>query len=283
MLQDKNFQIKGAEGRKILLDVYFKSDHHPKPIVIFAHGYKGYKDWGAWDLVAEKFVEAGFFFIKFNFSHNGGTLEEPIDFPDLEAFANDNYSKQLFYINCVIDWILTTKRFISEADVNDLSLIGHSRGGGIVALEAARDDKVKQFVTWAGVSDFESRFPKGEKLEKWRKEGVYHVENGRTKQQMPHNYQFFEDFKANENKLNIKRAVQKTRKPYLIVHAKNDPSVDVEEAEKLHKWAKRSELFLLEDSNHVFGTKHPWEKADLSEDLASVSQKTIEFLKSNQR
>jgi dTDP-4-amino-4,6-dideoxygalactose transaminase len=57
----------------------------------------------------------------------------------------------------------------------------------------------------------------------------------------------------------------------------------VEEAEKLHKWAKRSELFLLEDSNHVFGTKYPWEKADLSEDLASVSQKTIEFLKSNQR
>lgn len=283
MLQEKNFQLKGAEGRPILLDVYFKSSHRPKPIVIFTHGYKGFKDWGAWDLVAEKFAEAGFFFIKFNFSHNGGTPEEPIDFPDLEAFGQDNYSKQLYDIDRVIDWIQTTKQFVSEADVNELSLIGHSRGGGIVALEAARNAKVRQLVTWAGVSDFASRFPKGDALDEWKQEGVYHVQNGRTKQQMPHYFQFFEDFKAHENDLNIKRAVQNTRKPHLIVHAKNDPSVDVEEAENLNNWAKRSELYLLADSDHVFGTKHPWKKDQLSQDLEDVSEKTIQFLNQHQR
>ena len=26
----------------------------------FAHGYKGYKDWGAWNLMAEKFAKNGF-------------------------------------------------------------------------------------------------------------------------------------------------------------------------------------------------------------------------------
>jgi hypothetical protein len=31
-----------------------------RPLVIFVHGYKGYKDWGAWDLMAEKFAESDF-------------------------------------------------------------------------------------------------------------------------------------------------------------------------------------------------------------------------------
>ena len=56
------------------------------PLIIFCHGYKGFKDWGAWNLMAEAFAKIGFCFIKFNFSHNGGTIEQPIDFPDLEAF-----------------------------------------------------------------------------------------------------------------------------------------------------------------------------------------------------
>ena len=79
----KNTLIKGTHDKPILCDLFFKENNQAKPIVIFCHGYKGFKDWGAWNLVANEFAKNNLFFIKFNFSHNGGTVEQPIDFPDL--------------------------------------------------------------------------------------------------------------------------------------------------------------------------------------------------------
>ncbi len=279
MFREKNFEIPGKHQRPIITDVFYNPDRKPKPIAIFCHGYKGFKDWGAWNLVAEEFARNNFFFIKFNFSHNGGTAENPIDFPDLEAFGNDNYTKQLDDLETIINWITTTKEFSSDADVTKLNLIGHSRGGGIILLKAANNSLVKKVVTWAGVSDFASRFPSGEKLEAWKNEGVYYIENGRTKQKMPHYYQFYKDFQKNKETLSIKRAVKKLNIPQLIIHAKNDFSVMVEEAHQLKEWHPRSELFLLENSDHVFNTKHPWPEKVLSQDLKKVTQKTLEFLK----
>lgn len=278
MIREKNFLLEGKHQKPIVTDVYFQPTQQPKPIVIFCHGYKGFKDWGAWDLVAEKFAEAGFFFIKFNFSHNGGTAEDPIDFPDLDAFAQDNFSKQLDDLQSVIDWITTTKQFHANADVQNLNLIGHSRGGGIVTIKAEEEPQIKKVITWNGVSDFGSRFPKGDDLKKWKDDKFYYVTNGRTKQEMPHHIQFYEDFLAHEERFTIERAVKNLKKPYLIIHAEDDPTVNITEAKQLQQWNKRSELYMLPGSDHVFETKHPWQQESLSSDLEKVTEKTIQFI-----
>ena len=278
MIREKNFLLEGKHQKPIVTDVYFQPTQQPKPIVIFCHGYKGFKDWGAWDLVAEKFAEAGFFFIKFNFSHNGGTAEDPIDFPDLDAFAQDNFSKQLDDLQSVIDWITTTKQFHANADVQNLNLIGHSRGGGIVIIKAEEEPQIKKVITWNGVSDFGSRFPKSEDLQKWKDDKFYYVTNGRTKQEMPHHIQFYEDFLANEERFTIERAVKNLKKPYLIIHAEDDPTVNISEAKQLQQWNKRSELYKLPGSDHVFETKQPWQQKSLSSDLEKVTEKTIQFI-----
>ena len=278
MIREKNFLLEGKHQKPIVTDVYFQPTQQPKPIVIFCHGYKGFKDWGAWDLVAEKFAEAGFFFIKFNFSHNGGTAEDPIDFPDLDAFAQDNFSKQLDDLQSVIDWITTTKQFHANADVQNLNLIGHSRGGGIVIIKAEEEPQIKKVITWNGVSDFGSRFPKSEDLQKWKDDKFYYVTNGRTKQEMPHHIQFYEDFLANEERFKIERAVKNLKKPYLIIHAEDDPTVNISEAKQLQQWNKRSELYKLPGSDHVFETKQPWQQKSLSSDLEKVTEKTIQFI-----
>ena len=69
---NKNIVIEGKHQKPIVIDVYYNKTQQLKPIVIFCHGYKGFKDWGAWDLMAEEFSKAGVFFIKFNFSHSNG-------------------------------------------------------------------------------------------------------------------------------------------------------------------------------------------------------------------
>jgi hypothetical protein len=92
----RNIIVKSNRHNKpIVTDLFYKKTNFKKPIVIFCHGYKGYKDWGAWNIAAEEFSKANLFFIKFNFSHNGGTVKEPIDFPDLEAFGNNNFIIEL--------------------------------------------------------------------------------------------------------------------------------------------------------------------------------------------
>lgn len=275
----KNIAVQGKHNKPIVTDVFFEPTKKPKPVVVFCHGFKGFKDWGAWDLVAKEMAKAGFFFIKFNFSHNGGTLEEPIDFPDLEAFGNDNYSIQLDDLEVIINWISNQDDFLEEIDPNNINLIGHSRGGGMVLIGALENPQVKKVITWAGVSDYLSRFPKGDKLEEWRKKGVFFVENGRTKQQMPQYFQLFEDFEKNESRFNILQTVKSLKKPYLIIHGTKDETVSLSEAKLLHQWKPNSEFFLVEDGNHVFGAKHPWESSSLPDPLKTTLKKSLEFLK----
>ena len=101
----KNNIFNRPDKKPILWDAFFKDDEVKKDIVIFCHGYKGFKDWGAWDLVGEMFSKENFFFLKFNFSHNGGTVDDPIDFPDLDAFAENNYSKELDDLSDLLEFL----------------------------------------------------------------------------------------------------------------------------------------------------------------------------------
>ena len=275
----KNIRINGKHNKPILTDLFFKESNQLKPILIFCHGYKGFKDWGAWNLMAETFANAGFFFVKFNFSHNGGTAEQPIDFPDLEAFGNNNYSKELDDLGNVIDWVSENSDIKSEIDLNEIYLIGHSRGAGIVLLKSDEDSRAKKVISLAGVSDYKSRFPKNQKLQEWEEKKVYFVKNGRTHQEMPHFYQFFRDFEKNEKRLNIKKATQNLEIPLLIIHGNNDASVSINEAKNLHKWNSKSTFKIIENSNHVFGTSHPWDKERVSEELSEAIEIAIAFLK----
>ena len=68
MKELKNIQIDGVHGRPILLDVSYTEDGNEKPLVIFTHGFKGFKDWGHFNKLAKVFADAGFIYAKFNFS-----------------------------------------------------------------------------------------------------------------------------------------------------------------------------------------------------------------------
>ena len=275
----KNILIQGKHQKPIVTDVFYKQTHQPKKVVVFCHGYKGFKDWGAWNIMAEAFAKVDFFFVKFNFSHNGGSAENPIDFPDLNAFGNNNYTKELDDLESVLDWVLSEEKFKIEIKSNDISIIGHSRGGGIVLLKANEDERVKKVITLAGVCDFGSRSSTIGDLENWKKTGVKYVVNGRTKQQMPHFYQFYINFKENEERLNIQKAAKNITIPHLVIHGDADTSVSIKEGENLHQWNAKSEFEIIKNADHVFNVSHPWKKTNMSKELKSVTNLCINFLR----
>lgn len=280
MEQERNILIESRyHDKPIVTDVFYLKNIVKKPIVIFCHGYKGFKDWGAWNMVAKSFVNDNCFFIKFNFSHNGGTAENPIDFPDLEAFSENNYTTELNDLEEVIEWIRANKKYKEEIDANNIILIGHSRAGGIVTIKASENKNISKVISWNGVSDFGKRFNTNKDLELWKKQGVRYVENGRTKQQMPHKYQFYQDFLDNESRLTIKSAVKKLQIPQLIINGEADAVVSHESGQKMHAWNPLSKQITIDEMNHTLGSKHPWLEQKLPEHLEKVTQMSIDFIK----
>lgn len=279
MIVVKNNILRRENKKPILWDVFYSKKETRKPLVVFCHGYKGFKDWGAWDLVAKAFAKAECCFVKFNFSHNGGTMTQPIDFPDLEAFGQNNYTKELEDLEDMLNLLMANEEINKIIDLKKIILIGHSRGGGIVTVKASEDKRISHLISWAGVSNFENRTVTIGNLEEWKKEGVKYSINGRTKQQMPHYYQFYQDFVENKERLNVEHSVKRLRIPHLIAHGINDPSVLFSEAKDLHSWNPKSELLAIEGCDHVFNTKHPWNKKNLSKELAFLVDRSIGFIK----
>jgi uncharacterized protein len=277
----KNIVITGARQKPIALDVFCCNDDQQKPVVIYAHGFNGFKDWANFDIIAKQFADAGFVFIKFNFSHNGTIPENPTEFVDLESYAENNYTKELEDLAKVIDWTLRDNNpFIKQVNKNELYLIGHSMGGGIVILKAAEDSRIKKIATWASIN--ECKTPWGswaaDKIDDWKRTGKAFITNSRTKQDMPLKYQLYEDYQQNKDRLDIKKAISSLSIPILLCHGTNDEAVAFEKAQLLKSWQPEAELFSVE-SDHVFGRKHPWQSQELPEPMQMVVDKTIEFFK----
>lgn len=265
--------IKGSDGKDILIDVTFQREVANKKIVIFSHGFKGFKDWGCFDLISNIFAENQFVFIKFNFSHNGTTISDPLNFVDLESFGNNNFSKELNDLGFVLDWIENEEIFQSA----DISLIGHSRGGGISILKSSEDKRVKRVISWSSPSNFLNKMSDA-RVKLWRRNKVIFVYNGRTKQNMPMYIQFYNDCLENESRLDIQKSVRLLTIPQLIIHGSADPTVNILEAKKINKWNKNSKLIIIQKADHVFGASHPYISNQLPRQLQQVVEDTIDFI-----
>ncbi|MBC7566511.1 MAG: alpha/beta hydrolase [Pedobacter sp.] len=274
MIRKEEFEISGAEGKVMFGDYTFNDEASNLRTIIFIHGFKGFKDWGAHNLMANFFAENNYRYLKFNLSHNGVTADKPNDVTDLESFAANTVSKELFDIDQVIDY--TSKQFPST----EISLVGHSRGGGLAILEAAKDKRVKKLITWSSIADFSSLWKK-EQEEDWLSTGRIYVENARTKEKMPLDSTLLEDLKEHEAAYNILKAAKKVDVPWLILHGDNDVNVDFSVAQELAQKQLKAQIQRVEGANHVYGASHPYTAETLPDHLERVANKTLAFLNAN--
>ena len=275
-IRNKTYKFKGVNQRLIAADLTYMAYKQPVPIAVFVHGFKGFKDWGAWPLASEIFALKGIPMLKFNFSHNGTTPSKPTEFVDLEAFANNNYKIEYDEVGMVFDFL------DSKADQFDFEwnraiyLIGHSRGGGIALLRAANDERVTKCATWAGLADL-GRALQMKDTEEWLKDGKHEITNTRTGQVLPINFQFVASFRNNRELLDIDEAVDKITCPLLIVHGEDDETVPLSDAHKVFNAVEHAILLEVEGADHTFNTKHPLTERKISKAFAEAVSETIEF------
>lgn len=272
MIQNQDFSLLGANGKTILGDITYDDKNTIVPLVIFVHGFKGFKDWGAHHLTARYFAQNGFRFVKFNLSHSGVPIDAPTDVTDLQTFAENTFSKEMADVERVIDYA------INNLQAKEIFLVGHSRGGGLAILQAANNTAIKGLITWSSIADFSSLWKKEQETE-WKKTGQIHVVNARTKEQMPLNITLLEDFEANKAELDILAAAKRINIPWLIVQGDADVNVPFETAQKLSDANLNSRLLKIEGANHVYGASHPYADESLPPQLFQVVDKSVDFLK----
>jgi pimeloyl-ACP methyl ester carboxylesterase len=285
-MEDKRYKkeevvIKGKHPLPITLDVnYYFNPKQPelkRPLVIFCHGFKGFKDWGTFNLIAKYFALEQFFLVKLNFSHNGTSPENLSDIHDTEAFGLNNFEIELDDLGTVIDWLADSKNpYFNQYDFNNLNLVGHSRGGALVMLKSVEDKRVQKVACWAPVNDLEKYMYLSD-IEKWKSTGVSYVENKRTGIELPLYFQFYENFFKHRERFDLKNNLMKLDKPLLLLHGTDDQVVSVKDSEWIYENFDHAIMVHVDNGDHTFGGKHPWHEEILPEKLNFVVEETIEF------
>lgn len=275
----KNLCINHPEhDRPLVADIFYLETNLQKPLIIFCHGFKGFKDWGHWDMIAEYFASKGYVFLKFNFSHNGTTLTHPDQFDDLEAFSQNNYSKELSDLDTFISHVLHAEFELSEELApQKIAVVGHSKGGAVAMLKAHQDRRINATVAWAPIYDIESRWPEPMR-NAWQKSGIRYVENSRTGQLMPLDYQMVQDYLDHKDRLDIPKAIRNMVQPLLIIHGDEDEAINYEEGMMASLWNQEMTFETIAGAGHTFGGRHPMTDRILPLHSQLLVEKTHLFL-----
>ncbi len=273
-----NFLIDTLSGNKIELDVYSLDKSEAKPVVIFVHGFKGFKDWGFFPASAEYFAQRGYHSIIFNFSHNGIKSGCEV-FNELDNFAKNTLSLEVDELKEI------SSRVISNDFCNfsgDLFIIGHSRGGAVTLLSSPEINYVKALSVWASIS-FVDRYTKRQK-EEWKEKGYLGFLNTRTGQEMRLDVEFLDDIlKHKDEKLSIEAQTGKVDLPIHVIHGEIDLTVPVRDAQNILAYCKHpdSTLSIIPKAGHTFNMVHP--PSEMTDQLIEVLNKTESFFRKYNR
>ncbi|HEX2090918.1 MAG TPA: hypothetical protein VHG28_00895 [Longimicrobiaceae bacterium] len=259
-------------GPPIRGDVRVRTGAQPRSVVVICHGFKGFRTWGFFPVLARAVALRGHAAVTFDFSRNG-VGADGVDFSALELFAENTHTRNLDEIRMVLDAL--RGGVLLPRSPRWIGLLGHSRGGGEAILAAAEDPRVDALVTWAAIADIPARWT-GEQVERWRRGETVEIVNARTGQPMPIGPGYWRDTEMNRERLDILRAAASLEIPWLIIHGEDDTSVSPDDARALFDAAgDRVELLLVEDADHTFGARHPW--AGTTPELRSVVEATLDW------
>ncbi|MDZ7659548.1 alpha/beta hydrolase family protein [Fodinibius sp.] len=288
----KDIEVKKIEGSvpsteniPIYYDLYYPADSGQEnlPVILFLHGFKGFKDWGAFPDGCRELSKSGFAVLAINFSLNG-VGESMTEFDQLDLFARETLSQDLEDVGTVIK-ALKDKSITGQGvslDVNTIGVLGHSRGGHTAVAAAAEYPEIKCLVTWSAVADYNARWS-DDMINDWEEKGVTEIKNGRTGQMMPVKDVVYKDAMENADLLMAVKRVQELNIPALFVHSKGDEAVPYSEAEKLYEHcnAEDKKIELIPDSGHTFDTAHPFEDEEFPKAFANVLSITSNWFQSH--
>jgi pimeloyl-ACP methyl ester carboxylesterase len=242
-------EVIASDGGPLRLDYYEASGDTPGGRgVILCHGFRGYKDWGFIRFLATRLAEEGLPAVAFNFASSGitdrdGTFGEP------ERFRRGTYGGDLADLARISDWLADR---IGAPSGARLGLAGHSRGGVIAVLHAARDSRVRAVATLGSPARI-GVWPDSY-WASWRQGEAAELYDYRTKQTLRLGPELFRDWEANAGLYDTQAILPTLAAPVLVVHGARDALVPLSEAEEFVSFGRSTsvELRVVEGAGHSF-------------------------------
>jgi pimeloyl-ACP methyl ester carboxylesterase len=255
--------LPGADGGPLRVEVRRQGGSAPRPAVVMCHGFKGFMAWGFFPVLADRLARAGLAAVSFNFSGSG--VADGDTFAEPDRFSHATLSGDVDDLETV--WSAAHEGRFGPIAADRLGLFGHSRGGGVAILFAARH-RLGALVTWNAIGHVD-RWGE-ETIRRWRQEGTLPIENARTGQVIPLSTDLLDDIERNRERLDIAAAASRLTAPWLDVRAGEDIVVPPEEAPP-----GATETLIVPGGNHTFGARHPW--AGSTAELDRAMDRTMEW------
>lgn len=255
----RKFELIGADGGSLRGDVRTAGDGRGRPAVVVCHGFKGFKDWGFFPILATRLARAGITAVSFNFS-GSGVGPDGESFSEPERFGHATFANDLEDLATVYGALDAGELLEQLVGPTQIGVFGHSRGGGTAALHAARQPSCRAVVTWAAIGDI--RRWDAETMKRWRKDGKLDIVNARTGDVLPLYTDVLDEIEQqSDGRLSIRRAASTIEAPWLIVHGDADEAVSVDDGRAIHEAAGGAHvrLEIIKGGAHTFGAKHPWQ------------------------
>ncbi|REL37617.1 alpha/beta hydrolase [Rhodohalobacter sp. SW132] len=270
--------VPSVENLPIHYDLYspVTTQSRSFPVILFLHGFKGFKDWGAFPDACETIARQGFCVVSFNLSKNG-VGENMLEFDEPELFRKQTLTSDLEDVGSVIKHLKKGQLKSEQVTMNTdkIGLIGHSRGGHTAVAAAAEFTEVQCLVTWSAVADYNKRWS-DEMISDWESQGFTDIVNGRTGQTFPVDKIVYDDARENSDRLMAIKRVKELHIPVLFAAGKDDESVPVKDSKKLFRACPSDdkELLIIENTGHTFGVSHPFEDENLPEPFEDLLEST---------
>ncbi|MHC4976643.1 MAG: alpha/beta hydrolase [Planctomycetota bacterium] len=267
-----DWQIEGSDGKPIRATTD-PCDGDAQLSLVFAHGFKGYKEYGFMPVMAREIASRLPVNVhRFTMSHSG--MGEDIDtFEHPELFEANTLNREVFDVNAVVE----------EARRRDNSLpvvcMGHSRGGVSTLLACGRADSSLNPAGVIVLASPDSSFRLGEKdKQTLLDEGRVVSPSARTGQELYLGKQWLMEQISHPEDHDVLACAERLDMPVLVIHGDEDVAVPVSCGRAIAHRITRSQLQILESCNHVFNMPNPAGETPISDQLERAIAAVCDFM-----
>jgi len=232
-----NFEIRNRAGE--CLDYQFNPGTRMNMLVILGHGVTGNKDRPLLVALAEGLSKLGWPCLRFSFSGNGSSEGR---------FQDSCITKEIGDLQAVLG---------SVPDTANVIYIGHSMGGAVGVLTAARDIRIRALVSVAGITHT-AAFAEREFGEVTPGEGFMWDD-----EECPLSWTFVDDLRLIDNTLAAAEAVPQ---PWLLAHGSADDVVPIQDGRDAYEAATGKKSWL-----EIPGAGHSFDEATYPQLVAGVN------------
>jgi pimeloyl-ACP methyl ester carboxylesterase len=277
----QTIRIPTGDEHPVWADLYLPDE--PRGLCILCHGFKGYRTWGFLPWLAGCLFSSGFAALSIDFSHNGtippaanGTAAQPargVRYHDPDLFSRNTLSRERSDLASVIRYVIAGGLGGAVDPRMPLGLLGHSRAGVTVILNALEFEEVRAVVSW-GTPAHPDIFS-DEQKQKWRAAGRIEFTDSASGAPLAIDGVYLKDIEENYELYDLERAVARLQAPYLIVQGIADLPVPPEAAVRLYRAGnpRNPRRLVLVRSGHTFGTAGPF--AGPPEALRKAKDETV--------